>query len=74
MVLREFEKCGIVLRHVLGPRDANWVHILYQVTINSSIHTFSCLTCRCEQIVITENRPKLIQCSLRPKIDDTFDV
>ncbi|KAK3159816.1 hypothetical protein QOZ80_1BG0051410 [Eleusine coracana subsp. coracana] len=30
MVLREFEKCGIVLRHVPGPRDANWVHILYQ--------------------------------------------
>ncbi|KAL6838785.1 hypothetical protein ACP4OV_031499 [Aristida adscensionis] len=30
LVLREFEKCGIVLRHVPGPRDANWVHILYQ--------------------------------------------
>ncbi|KAK1662790.1 hypothetical protein QYE76_050949 [Lolium multiflorum] len=30
LVLREFEKCGIVLRHVLGPRDANWMHILYQ--------------------------------------------
>lgn len=30
MVLREFEKCGIVLRHVPGPRDANWMHILYQ--------------------------------------------
>jgi nuclear pore complex protein Nup53 len=31
LVLREFEKCGIVLKHVLGPRDANWMHILYQV-------------------------------------------
>uniref|UniRef100_A0ACD5VGZ0 Uncharacterized protein n=1 Tax=Avena sativa TaxID=4498 RepID=A0ACD5VGZ0_AVESA len=30
MVLREFEKCGIVLRHVPGPREANWMHILYQ--------------------------------------------
>ncbi|XP_047058911.1 LOW QUALITY PROTEIN: nuclear pore complex protein NUP35-like [Lolium rigidum] len=30
LVLREFEKCGIVLRHVLGPRNANWMHILYQ--------------------------------------------
>ncbi|EEC70120.1 hypothetical protein OsI_00787 [Oryza sativa Indica Group] len=30
LVLREFEKCGIVLRHVPGPRDANWMHILYQ--------------------------------------------
>lgn len=30
MVLREFEKCGMVLRHVPGPRDANWMHILYQ--------------------------------------------
>ncbi|TVU22736.1 hypothetical protein EJB05_32453, partial [Eragrostis curvula] len=30
MVLREFEKCGTVLRHVPGPRDANWMHILYQ--------------------------------------------
>ncbi|XP_037412083.1 nuclear pore complex protein NUP35-like [Triticum dicoccoides] len=29
-VLREFEKCGLVLRHVPGPRDANWMHILYQ--------------------------------------------
>ena len=33
LVLREFEKCGIVLRHVPGPRDANWMHILYQVII-----------------------------------------
>ncbi|XP_062215928.1 nuclear pore complex protein NUP35-like [Phragmites australis] len=30
LVLREFGKCGIVLRHVPGPRDANWMHILYQ--------------------------------------------
>ncbi|KAG2595037.1 nuclear pore complex protein NUP35-like [Panicum virgatum] len=30
LVLREFEKCGVVLRHVPGPRDANWMHILYQ--------------------------------------------
>jgi len=31
MVLREFEKCGAILKHVPGPRDANWMHILYQV-------------------------------------------
>lgn len=30
LVLREFEKCGVILKHVPGPRDANWVHILYQ--------------------------------------------
>lgn len=30
LVLREFEKCGQVLKHVAGPRDANWMHILYQ--------------------------------------------
>ncbi|KAF4366186.1 hypothetical protein F8388_014904 [Cannabis sativa] len=29
-VLREFEKCGVILKHVPGPRDANWIHILYQ--------------------------------------------
>lgn len=31
LVLREFEKCGEILKHVSGPRDANWMHILYQV-------------------------------------------
>jgi hypothetical protein len=31
LVLREFEKCGEILKHVPGPRDANWMHILYQV-------------------------------------------
>ncbi|KAL8458328.1 hypothetical protein ACS0TY_035999 [Phlomoides rotata] len=30
LVLREFEKCGVILKHVPGPRDANWMHILYQ--------------------------------------------
>ncbi|XP_057967054.1 nuclear pore complex protein NUP35 [Malania oleifera] len=30
LVLREFEKCGMILKHVPGPRDANWMHILYQ--------------------------------------------
>ncbi|KAI3671588.1 hypothetical protein L1987_87327 [Smallanthus sonchifolius] len=30
LVLREFEICGVILRHVLGPRDSNWMHILYQ--------------------------------------------
>uniref|UniRef100_A0A0C9RHW7 TSA: Wollemia nobilis Ref_Wollemi_Transcript_19516_1598 transcribed RNA sequence n=1 Tax=Wollemia nobilis TaxID=56998 RepID=A0A0C9RHW7_9CONI len=30
LVLREFEKCGIILKHVPGPGDANWMHILYQ--------------------------------------------
>ncbi|CAD5178271.1 unnamed protein product [Musa acuminata subsp. malaccensis] len=30
LVLQEFEKFGVILKHVLGPRDANWVHILYQ--------------------------------------------
>lgn len=31
LVLREFEKCGVILKHVTGPRDANWMHILFQV-------------------------------------------
>ena len=31
LILREFEKCGVILKHVPGPRDANWMHILYQV-------------------------------------------
>lgn len=30
LVLREFEKCGVILKHVPGPRDANWMYILYQ--------------------------------------------
>lgn len=30
LVLRELEKCGVILKHVPGPRDANWMHILYQ--------------------------------------------
>ncbi|ONK80616.1 uncharacterized protein A4U43_C01F19830 [Asparagus officinalis] len=30
LVLCEFEKCGVILKHILGPRDANWMHILYQ--------------------------------------------
>lgn len=30
LVLREFEKCGVILKHVPGPRSANWMHILYQ--------------------------------------------
>ena len=33
LVLREFEKCGVILKHVPGPRDANWMHILYQVLL-----------------------------------------
>lgn len=30
VVLREFEKCGVILKHIPGPREANWMHILYQ--------------------------------------------
>ncbi|KAL2493136.1 Nuclear pore complex protein [Abeliophyllum distichum] len=30
LVLWEFEKCGGILKHVPGPREANWMHILYQ--------------------------------------------
>ncbi|KAL2554951.1 Nuclear pore complex protein [Forsythia ovata] len=30
LVLREFERCGVILKHVPGPRGANWIHILYQ--------------------------------------------
>ncbi|OMO66595.1 hypothetical protein COLO4_30486 [Corchorus olitorius] len=30
LVLREFEKCGVILKHVPGPREANFIHILYQ--------------------------------------------
>jgi hypothetical protein len=40
LVLREFEKCGVILKHVPGPRDANWMHILYQVLILSSCFKF----------------------------------
>lgn len=39
LVLREFEKCGIILRHVPGPRDANWMNILYQV-ISQSVESY----------------------------------
>lgn len=37
LVLREFEKCGVVLKHIAGPRDANWMHILYQVLFSPII-------------------------------------
>ncbi|KAF5741661.1 nuclear pore complex protein NUP35 [Tripterygium wilfordii] len=30
LVMREFEKCGVILKHVPGPQNANWMHILYQ--------------------------------------------
>ncbi|PWA89255.1 RNA-recognition motif (RRM) Nup35-type domain-containing protein [Artemisia annua] len=30
LVIREFEKCGVILKHIPGPRDSNWMHILYQ--------------------------------------------
>ncbi|KAL1298222.1 hypothetical protein AAHE18_18G016900 [Arachis hypogaea] len=36
LVLREFEKCGEILKHVPGPRDANWMHILYQKALNKN--------------------------------------
>ncbi|KAL5655452.1 hypothetical protein ACJX0J_034771, partial [Zea mays] len=29
-------KCGVILRHHSGPRDGNWIHILYQVIIHLS--------------------------------------
>lgn len=29
-VMREFEKCGTILRHVPGPGGANWIHIQFQ--------------------------------------------
>lgn len=32
LVLREFEKCGTILKHVPGPYGSNWMHILYQNT------------------------------------------
>ncbi|XP_062181500.1 nuclear pore complex protein NUP35-like [Phragmites australis] len=35
LVLREFEKCGVILRHHSGPRDGNWIHILYQRTYDA---------------------------------------
>ncbi|KAI3521551.1 hypothetical protein L1887_11022 [Cichorium endivia] len=35
LVLREFEKCGVILKHVPGPRDSNWMHILYQSRFDS---------------------------------------
>ncbi|EPS69650.1 hypothetical protein M569_05113, partial [Genlisea aurea] len=30
LVLREFEKCGVILDHVAGPGSSNWMHILYK--------------------------------------------
>lgn len=30
LVLREFEKCGKILKHVPGPEGANWLHICFQ--------------------------------------------
>uniref|UniRef100_A0A452ZKK7 RRM Nup35-type domain-containing protein n=1 Tax=Aegilops tauschii subsp. strangulata TaxID=200361 RepID=A0A452ZKK7_AEGTS len=33
LVLREFEKCGVILRHHSGPREGNWIHILYQALL-----------------------------------------
>nr|XP_019706844.1 nuclear pore complex protein NUP35 [Elaeis guineensis] len=30
LVQCEFEECGPILKHVPGPRDANWIHILFQ--------------------------------------------
>ena len=30
LVLGEFDKSGETLKHVPGPRDANWMHILYK--------------------------------------------
>lgn len=32
LVLREFEKCGTILKHVPGPCGSNWMHIWYQNT------------------------------------------
>lgn len=40
LVLREFEKCGVILKHIPGPRDANWMHILYQVSFLSCCFKF----------------------------------
>lgn len=33
LVLMKFEKCAKVLEHVVSPRGANWMHILYQVCL-----------------------------------------
>ncbi|KAG6511200.1 nuclear pore complex protein NUP35-like [Zingiber officinale] len=37
LVLREFEKCGPILKHVPGPRNSNWIHILYQKPYHAQI-------------------------------------
>lgn len=39
-MLREFEKCGVILKHVPGPREANWMHILYQVLLVCLVSSF----------------------------------
>ena len=31
VVLREFEKCGQILRHQFGPGGSNWMHVLFAV-------------------------------------------
>ncbi|KAG8067968.1 hypothetical protein GUJ93_ZPchr0005g14294 [Zizania palustris] len=35
LVIREFEKCGVILQHHSGPRDGNWIHILYQCSYDA---------------------------------------
>ncbi|MCO5572376.1 hypothetical protein L7F22_026129 [Adiantum nelumboides] len=30
IVIREFEKCGPIVRHVPGPGGANWIHVQFQ--------------------------------------------
>ncbi|KAK4380133.1 hypothetical protein RND71_001995 [Anisodus tanguticus] len=35
LVLREFEKCGVILKYIMGPRDANWMHILYHNCVDA---------------------------------------
>uniref|UniRef100_A0A804QNR0 Nuclear pore complex protein NUP35 n=1 Tax=Zea mays TaxID=4577 RepID=A0A804QNR0_MAIZE len=43
LILREFEKCGVILRHHSGPRDGNWIHILYQALQKNVIQLSSSL-------------------------------
>ncbi|KAG1367813.1 Nuclear pore complex protein NUP35 [Cocos nucifera] len=54
LVLHEFEKCGPILKHVPGPRDANWMHILFQIYLRVSKGT-SFATCEpgcCDELDI----------------------
>ncbi|XVF09267.1 hypothetical protein REPUB_Repub07fG0077900 [Reevesia pubescens] len=45
-----FEKCGVILKHVPSPKDANWMHILYLLLLTPM---FGMLQLRQHQSLVT---------------------